>query len=355
MSKTHHELVVQSKFFKLLRQFIIDSQSKKRLQKNGTIIKQSTIDTYELLYKNILSYCLKKHCLIEFPLLNYNAKKDINKADKYWKEFYLKFTDYLYKDLDCYDNYVGNQIKVLKVFFNYLLLEKNMPIGLFHKKFYVMKEDIPILVLEPEQLQWLIENNDVDKELSPLQIGVKNIFIVGCTVALRFSDLLALKRTDVVYSMNAMYIQVRSKKTSTFTSIKLPDYAKDIIEVFMQENRVTVFPFISVNYFNKNLKIIALKMGWNKPIDKIRHKRGQSVFINKKEGSLLLSDLISSHIMRRTAITTMLRLGMPEHSVRKISGHTQGSKEFYRYVELSQLYLDKQTDEVFYKLRNSKF
>ena len=36
--------------------------------------------------------------------------------------------------------------------------------------------------------------------------------------------------------------------------------------------------------------------------------------------------------MRRTAITTLLLIGVDEISVRRISGHAPGSKEFYKYV-----------------------
>ena len=60
-------------------------------------------------------------------------------------------------------------------------------------------------------------------------------------------------------------------------------------------------------------------------------------------------DLVSSHVMRRTAITTMLMLGMKEHAVKQISGHSNDSKSFYRYVNLVQSYLDNEMDEVFNK------
>ena len=56
--------------------------------------------------------------------------------------------------------------------------------------------------------------------------------------------------------------------------------------------------------------------------------------------------------MRRSAITTMLRLQMPEHLVRKISGHAPNSKEFHKYVAISQDYLDVESDKVFEKLGN---
>ena len=57
--------------------------------------------------------------------------------------------------------------------------------------------------------------------------------------------------------------------------------------------------------------------------------------------------------MRRTGITTMLNLGMPEHLVRKISGHAANSREFFRYVELSQSFIDDETDKIFDKINDS--
>jgi len=45
----------------------------------------------------------------------------------------------------------------------------------------------------------------------------------------------------------------------------------------------------------------------------------------------------------------MLSLGMPEHLVRQVSGHAPNSKEFYRYVKMSQVFVDQETDKVFNK------
>jgi site-specific recombinase XerD len=59
---------------------------------------------------------------------------------------------------------------------------------------------------------------------------------------------------------------------------------------------------------------------------------------------------MTSHMMRRTAITNMLRLGMQERVVREISGHAQSSKEFQRYVDVSRSFLNEQLDGYFGKL-----
>ena len=46
-------------------------------------------------------------------------------------------------------------------------------------------------------------------------------------------------------------------------------------------------------------------------------------------------------MMRRTAITTLLILGMPKHLVLKISGHSLASGSYNPYVHYSQDYMDK--------------
>lgn len=61
-------------------------------------------------------------------------------------------------------------------------------------------------------------------------------------------------------------------------------------------------------------------------------------------------DHLSSHTMRRTAITTLLILGVPEHVVRKVSGHAPGSKEFYKYVLIAQDFLNKEVQQAHKKL-----
>ena len=65
-------------------------------------------------------------------------------------------------------------------------------------------------------------------------------------------------------------------------------------------------------------------------------------------------DLVTTHTMRRTAITTMLSLGVPEQVVRKISGHSAMSKEFFRYVAFAQSYQDQETSRMFEKLKEKQ-
>ncbi len=105
---------------------------------------------------------------------------------------------------------------------------------------------------------------------------------------------------------------------------------------------------------NKQIKRIAELAGWNQTFCKTRMRRGKQFEIYKdaqKREHYRFCDLVTTHTMRRTAITTLLSLGMDEPSVRKISGHAPGSVEFYKYVKYHQQNLDEKTDLAFEKLQ----
>jgi integrase len=138
-----------------------------------------------------------------------------------------------------------------------------------------------------------------------------------------------------------------------YTSIKLPDYAVDIIKKY-ETNGVKLLPEMSIQWFNEKLKVFAKLFPDNFEIVKTRERRGKQVVIYKDPNDKIhyrLSDHVTTHTMRRTAITTMLNLGMPEYIVRKISGHAANSKEFFKYVRLSQNIVDQETDKFFEKIR----
>jgi integrase len=97
-------------------------------------------------------------------------------------------------------------------------------------------------------------------------------------------------------------------------------------------------PTYSNAWFNTCLKELARYLNYNEPMIKYRTKRGVPCIVYKnkeKKQHYTMGDHITTHTMRRTAITTLMRLGMPADLVRKISGHTAGSKEFYRSEKMS--------------------
>jgi hypothetical protein len=224
-------------FLKLFERFMSDSKRGKRLQKNGNRLKASTVENYTYLYKLLCNFSIEKQFPLRIRSVSRLNTKELKTEQNYWEKFYKKFTDYLYNDLDHYDNYVGVQAKHLRSFMNWLNTKQALNVGSFHQVFYTRSEEIQIVVVSPERLNYLIHAKNLDKTLPDRLLNVKDIFVFGCTVALRFSDLMALKPTNLEQINRTWYLNVQSKKTQTYTRVKLPNYAVDIIEKHYQPSK----------------------------------------------------------------------------------------------------------------------
>lgn len=343
-------------FFDYYTRFIQASRRGKRLQPNGKRISLGTVTNYGFTLALVKKFSIEKQFDLRIrPARKLNAR-ELEVEKNYWKKFYKRFTDYMYEDCGYFDNYAGQNIKNIRTFFNYLNKDLAMGVGDFHKLFYVRKEEIAIFPLMPEELNFLIYNKDFENSLSPRMKQVKDFFVFGCTVALRFSDLVALKPANLRMVNGQYYLVVRSLKTNTDTLVKLPSYAVDILNKYSKQKKRLLPPFNKVN-LNKYIKLLLEKAGFTHPVSVTRSKRGKSADLkreNVKQQQYRFCDVATTHTMRRTAITTMLSLGVPEQVVRKISGHAPGSKEFYRYVFWAQTYQDQEVDKMFARLEEKR-
>ena len=338
----------------LFKQFIKETETGKRLKKNGERIKSGSIDNYKYVLQNLIQFSSDANFELRICEANKLSKRELQSEKSYWKKFYQKFTEYLYKK-GCHDNYVGANIKVIRVFFNYLKNDKDFFTGDFQRLFYVRKEEIDIFVLSPEQLKFLIHDQEFETQLLKSELRVKDIFVFGCTTGLRYSDVFLLTNKNFEQQDGEWYLKLKSLKTKTFSYIKLPLYAIEVYQKYKSKNdRVPVFGKISLFNFNKTLKKVGEKAGFTSSVEVSREKQGKARKLIKKTDATQnrFCDKMSSHMMRRTAITTMLILGMPEHLVRKISGHSHSSSSFNRYVHYAQAYMDKEISKVHSKLES---
>ncbi|NUY82717.1 tyrosine-type recombinase/integrase [Flavobacterium sp. MAH-1] len=344
--------MIRKPLISLFTQFIRDTETGRRLKKNGERIRPDSIQNYKYVLLNLTRFSESTGFDLRIRDTSRLNKRELLVEKNYWKKFYRGFTDYLYKN-GCHDNYVGANIKTIRVFFNYLKTEKHIHTGDFHKQFYVRKEEIEIQVLSPDQLKFLIHDKSFEEKLTDRQRKVKDIFVFGCTTGLRFSDLFLLTKHNFEHTDGKWYLKVKSKKTKAFTKVRLPEYAVRIFEQWSASNnkRATVFGQLSLFNFNKTLKEIGEAAGFTDPVDVSREKLGKAVKMASSANTpIRFCDKMSSHMMRRTAITTMLILGMPDHLVRKVSGHTQGGNSFNRYVHHAQAYMDTEIEKLHGKL-----
>jgi integrase len=242
---------------------------------------------------------------------------------------------------------------------NYIVKEKHLDIGFFHHRFYIPSEDIDIFTLSSERIHELIFDKDKEKTLGIVLQKIKDVFLFGCTVVLRYSDLKALAPSNVEIINGSTYIRKLSLKTQTFTRIKLPAHALEILKKYLGLSKKHLLPQFTKEYMNKQIKKVMKHYGFTEPVVRTRTRRGIPVALKKKSGKMTeynFCDVITTHTMRRTAITNLLSVGVPENIARQLSGHSPQSKEFYRYVTYAQTLIDKEMDVAYSKLlhQNSK-
>jgi site-specific recombinase XerD len=333
-------------FFKLMQKFIDDTTNGIRKSPQGRKLGKDSIQVAEATKMHLENFCREKRYRLTF--FNVNEK------------FYKKFTDYLYDDLDHYDNTVGKYIRNLKTFLNWA-----NKTTVQNKKFKVPSEEKDIMVLTPEQLNALIdvEINEATVSLNYLAKKktaepeskeetiemlrrTRDIFVIGCTTTLRVSDLLKLDpQTNLIKASNYK-LKIKTGKTGKFVLIDLPDYTEPIINKYIQIYN-KVLPPISDQRFNENLKKLGEFMNWDQiKIEVVRHKRYEPV-----KNTMTLSALLTSHVMRRTGITTLLIGGMDQFAVKKISGHSKNSRSFTKYIEFSQAYINTEYKKAWENIR----
>jgi integrase len=347
MKKTAPQILVSKHF----QQFINASVSGKRISPSYKKIAPGTIKNYSYVLQLILEYEQKKEAVLRIQLLHKASMRTLLREKNYWAKFYLQFSSYMYSEKGYSDNYVLSVFKTIQTFFTYLQSDKGFSIGNYHKSFKIPLQKTTPVVLLPQQLQYLITDKAFDATLNKSLKRTKDIFVFGCTVALRISDLMKLEKKNIVYTSGEAQLKLFTQKTGTEVTIPLPSYAIEIINHYKSKAGKYILPRLAVSNLNIQVKKLIKKAGWDHLLIKVRSKKGNLIEIKNEDGkSWRFYQHITAHTMRRTAITTLLIMGVPELIVRKISGHAPGSKEFYRYVNIAQDYMNQEVKVAFKKL-----
>lgn len=333
------------------RKFITASASGRRLMVSGKKLRKGTLVQYRCAYQLVEEYETTLDEPLRIQLLNKASLQTFQREKNYWARFFKRFSHYLYHQKKYFDQYVNAVFKIIKTFFRYLTLEKGYPVGEFYKKFRIPPEKFTPVILSPAQLKYLITNKEFEQSLPRSLRRTKDIFVFGCTVALRYQDLMNLRKTNLQHTADAVNVVLHTQKTGVEIKVPLPEYAVEIVQKYHRKAGRYVLPRLSGTNLNLQIKQLIKKAGWDYHVPKIRHRMGEAVELKSAEGNTLrFNEHITVHSMRRTAITTLLLMGLDETSVRRISGHAPGSKEFYRYVVVVQDFLSARIKEAHLRL-----
>lgn len=165
--------------------------------------------------------------------------------------------------------------------------------------------------------------------LTKKQQRIRDLFVVGCLTALRYSDYSTLTRANFVDD----YIIKVTKKTNKKVIIPVHDYIKEIFAKYDGE----ISAGLSIQHFNRYIKLICKKIGFTNSIT-FNYTRGGKLVTETKEKWTL----ISSHTARRSAATNFYLTGrLKTFEIMSMTGHTT-EKSFFRYIKVSTEDISKQ-------------
>lgn len=266
-----------------------------------------TIQRYKVLLRKLQDFQKSKKVEISFDLINVQFSND--------------FIHYLLnKKLT--NNTVGTYIKNLKLFMKWAFDQD-------FRKFKVFKKDTFQVSLDDKEIAQIV-NLDISNK-SHLE-RARDIFILQCNLGLRYSDLKRLNQTH--FNLNEGFVEIISQKNHSYQIIPLSEMAIQIIKKYDASPQ-----FISAQKQNKHIKEICKLAG----IDNL-------VADYKEIGNKLIEELkpkyemISTHTARRTFITKLKMMGLPDDLIKLSTGHktsTELNKYFRSSLESAkQIYKD---------------
>jgi integrase len=218
------------------------------------------------------------------------------------------------------DNSVGKQIKILKMFMqasHEMDLHKNLS---FEKsQFKAFDNEVDSIYLSEDEILTIY---NLDLSQHPHLIQSRDLFVVGCWVGLRYSDLSRIKPEHI----NGNTLRIRTKKTREDVVIPFHSIAATIFQKYSNS-----LPQGKANAnFNYDLKDIGELAGLNNRVQKrsVSRNESQTEFVKKWQ-------MITAHTARRSFATNCYKMGVPTRSIMAITGH-RTEKAFNKYIKLSK-------------------
>ena len=291
-----------------------------------------------------------KRVFLDFYSLGPFGWDDINESlvDRYIS--YLESIGYMKYTLDKHISLFKTLIKVAE---RQGLHSNHLACG-FLKSPQIKEEDkAKEIYLTKEELSALY-----DMPLTGFEEQVRDIFLIGCFTALRYSDYSRIEKANIGITRNGTkVIRLRQEKTARTVVIPIMD---DRLEALLKKYDYNI-PHIWDQNLNRTIKEICKRLSLTVPslkkkertvltlkerrAEKTAKKKGIVLYEYDEKGYPLKArwELVASHTARRSCITNMYlskKFTVPQ--MMSVSGHRTETM-FYKYVKLS---LDEYAESV---------
>jgi site-specific recombinase XerD len=303
---TLQESQSKESFIEFMEQFILDCESGVRLSPKRQKLKPSSVSSY----KTTKGYLMKfeEHTGVVLTLKNF-SQCDID-----------KFSDFLIIDEEFAMNTHAKCMMDLLQIIKYAVKLKKIPGSkLIELEFDTRREDTDSIYLTEDEILQLLEIEAFD---DPIQEQVRDVFVLGCFTAMRFSDYSTID-PSAIRNNRLEFVQ---KKTGAKVTIPIHPVVKSILVKYNY-----VLPKVPKNNeFNRIIKIVGEKLPClHVPFTKqVTYGRELKELVAKKYNYL------QTHTARRSFCSNEYIKGTDPLIIMSISGH-KSHKSFMRYIKVT--------------------
>jgi integrase len=287
-------------FYSLIDRFISGE-----IHREGKAKSKSTLENYHATKVHLKGFEAKYKVKMTFDNINL--------------EFFYKYITYL-KSLGLAHNTIAKDIKTLKVFMNEAVdLNLTGNLQFKQRKFRITEIDVENVYISEKEI---IELYKFDLRSNKRLEQVRDLFVFGCFVGLRFSDYNDVKPENIVTIDGEYFIKIITKKTKELVIIPCNPIVLDIFDRYAS-NSNKLPKSISSQKFNRYIKEVCETAGMD--------EKGRLA----SDLSLPLCECISSHTARRSFATNYYLAGFPTLDLMKITGH-KSERSFLKYIKVSK-------------------
>jgi site-specific recombinase XerD len=306
IDKFHNpEKYVQSNetLFTFIQRFI-DNADKRLNKKTGNPVCNQMKSEYQATFDY-----LKKYAAIYGEI-------DFNDIDL---DFYQKYLEVLRKE-SLKPNTIGKKVDTLKTFLNAATkLGINHSLKYKDESFKTITEEVDNIYLTKTELDQIYS---LDLNHNPSLERVRDVFLVGCWTALRYSDLHQMRLDRALEGI----INITQQKTGDKALIPIHPLVNKILKKYdgkLPEK-------ISNQKYNDYIKVVGKLAKINTIIIKSEYEEGKLVSKEYKK-----HQLITSHTARRSFCTNAYLDGIPVLAIMAVSGH-RTERAFLKYIKITK-------------------
>lgn len=325
------EVVAEQEDYTLLglcNKYIADASKGVIKKRDGNRIKPSTIDAFRFATNVLNEY---RGLGGNIDLLEYNLSniQDIQKkkamADR-WTRYFNGMLEYMRSR----DFKINSRSVVM--------LNIGIIVNHYAKEFFIMvppipkvkQVDNPIIVLDDE---FLFGTFLVDDTYSKLEGNLRFVWEVCATIiitTMRISDVVSLEWKHMVDRKDGLFLAKLNEKTGANTNMIIPKKLADIFRENMAKHQ-DIFTPVEGNRSDVVYTYIEKLFSMYPELEhsvsaSMVNVQGNMEMVTKK-----LYEWVKPHMLRKTAITSLLNNGVSEGHVKFASGHSKNSKAFEKY------------------------